>query len=325
MSSKYVIFNGRSVFKAMICVMSAQPDSLAPNPLCRLWTRRSFGAGVLCAAPVWGWAQVATPLVMRVQAHDLARYQAYMAQRSPMDLDSMPRAGLTRHVAEMWLFKVAATMGGCGCSVQYQPYQADTTHARAIAEVVAGRLVSDPIAGFREDSRYAGQVGFSDAVLRGEDFLVGIYTHHSRADVLGAREVARLRELTYVIARSWEVDRRVLQAKGLRWIEADNWNSALRLIEARRADAILQPFSMQARRALAADGYEAAFVPVPGFMMRFGHSRHFTVSLRHPDGPALLQQINHGLRLLNERGFVQRLWLASGVIQADTRQFQEVA
>ncbi len=261
---------------------------------------------------------------MRVLPNDLARYAAYMQGRDPLDLGELPNTGLTRHVAEMWLFEAAAALGGCGCRIRYEPYQADTTHSRTIAELVAGRQLSDPVAGFREDSRYRNQVGFTDAVLRGEDFLVGIYTHQSRSDVLQLRELPRLRALNYVIARSWEIDRSVLRSKGLRCMEADNWNSALRLIEARRADAILQPFSTQPRRALAADGYEAEFVPIPDCMLRFGHGRHFTVSQRHPDGAAFLQELNTGLRQLQKQGFVQRLWLASGVVQPDTHHFLEV-
>lgn len=288
--------------------------------------RRAFTLGLLWTAHLEAWASDATQrrVVFRVPPQDLARYQAYMQSRNPFNLNDISRAGLTRHVAEMWLFQTVVVQGGCDCQVEFQSYQVETTHARTIAEIAAGRQLSDPIAGFRQDSRYGDGVWFSDPILDGDDFLVGIYTHHSRTDVLNQQDASRLRDLTYVIARGWEVDRKVLKAKGLRWVEADNWTSALRLIEARRADAILQPFSTQARRALGADGYEASFLPVPGFMMRFGHGRHFTVSKKHPQGAEFLQQIDTGLRALRESGFVQRLWLASGVIHADARQFQEV-
>lgn len=288
--------------------------------------RRAFTLGLLCTAHVETWANDATPrrVVFRVPPQDLARYQAYMQSRNPSNLNDISRAGLTRHVAEMWLFQTVVVQGGCACQVEFQAYPVETTHARTIAEISAGRQLSDPIAGFRQDSRYGDGVWFSDPILDGDDFLVGIYTHQSRTDVLNQQDASRLRDLTYVIARGWEVDRKVLKAKGLRWVEADNWASALRLIEARRADAILQPFSSQVRRALGADGYEANFLPVPGFMMRFGHGRHFTVSKKHPQGAEFLQQIDTGLRALHESGFVQRLWLASGVIHADALQFQEV-
>jgi hypothetical protein len=288
--------------------------------------RREFTLGLLGMSTVAAWASDGAKrhLMFRVPPQDLARYQAYMQSRDPSNLSDIPRVGLTRHVAEMWLFQLAALQGGCGCLIGFQPYETETTHARTIAEISAGRRLSDPVAGFREDSRYGEDVLFSEAILSGDDFLVGMYTHESRTDVLNQQEASRLRDLTYVIARGWEVDRKVLKAKGLRWVEADNWTSALRLIEARRADAILQPFSSQARRALGATGYEAAFVPVPGFMLRFGYGRHYTVSKKHPEGVEFLRQIDAGLRLLRDSGFIQRLWLASGVIHTEVRQFQEV-
>lgn len=279
----------------------------------------------LCVAASAVWAQSEERvLTFRVPSHDLARYQNYLQARDPLDVSNIFRLGLTRHTAEMWLFQIAPVLGGCRCTVRYQAYQTDTTHARAIAEVVAGRALADPVAGFKEDSRYGDQVWFSDPILGGDDFLVGIYTHHSRTDVLGLKEVDRLRELIYVVGRGWEVDRKVLNAKGLRFVEADNWSSALRLIEARRADAMLQPFSAQPRGALSAAGYEAQFVPVPGFMLRFGYGRHFTVSKKHPDGEAFVRHLNAGLQRLRDSGFLQRLWQDAGVLRSEARSMQEV-
>lgn len=299
--------------------------SLLAWHLLRRMTQRWWTALCLCVAAPAAWAQADDRvLTFRVQPHDLARYQNYMQGRDPLDIGEIFRVGLTRHTAEMWLFQVASVLGGCRCNIRYQAYQTDTTHSRAVAELVAGRTVSDPVAGFKEDSRYADQVWFSDPILSGDDFLVGIYTHQSRADVLALQDAERLRELIYVVGRGWEMDRKVLSSKGLRFVDADNWSSALRLIEARRADAILQPFSSQPRRALAADGYEANFVPVPGFMVRFGYGRHFTVSKKHPEGEAFLRHLNAGLRMLRDSGFVQRLWLEAGVVHADARQFREV-
>lgn len=291
--------------------------------------RKPFG--VICAflwlmvTPLHNAVASDRVLTFRVQSHDLARYLAYMQGKNPLQTNDILAPGLTRHVAELWLFQLAPVLGGCRCSVRYESYQTDTTHARAIAELVAGRVLADPVAGFREDSRYADQVWFSDPpVLPADEFLVGIYTHRSRDDVLRAANAQSLRALTYAVGSSWEIDQKVLSAKGLKWAQADNWTSALKMIEARRADAILQPFSVLPFGALAPDGYEANFVPVPGFMVRFGHGRYFTVSKRHPDGALFLQHLNAGLQRLKDSGFMSRLWVASGVVRSETRYLKEL-
>ena len=249
---------------------------------------------------------------------DFQRYEAYLAGRLPSDIAEFSGAYLNRHVAELWLFAVAPVLGGCDCRIGYRPYGVETTNARSLAEVVAGRIPSDPVAGFAADPRYAGEVAFSDEILGGDEFVVGFYTHKSRTDLLALRSADAIRRLRFAVGAHWKVDRQVLAERGWHAVPADDWPSALRQIRAGRADVILQPFAAQADLALAARGLESEFVPIPGFRATFGHARRFAFSTRHPDGSALRLAFNRGLAQLRESGRLAALWRAAGVDNPQT-------
>jgi hypothetical protein len=280
--------------------------------------------GVFAAATASAVAAQPRVLEFPVIDRDFQRYQSYLAGRHPTDIAGFSGADMNRHVAEMWLFAVAPVLGGCGCRIDYRPYGVETTNARSLADVVSGRQPSDPVAGFASDVRYTDQIAFSDEILGADGFVVGFYTHRSRADVLGLRSADALRQLRFAVGAHWQVDRQVLARRGWQAVPADDWPSALRQIRAGRADVILQPFGARADLALASQGLEAEFVPVPGFRMVFGHARHFAFSIRHPDGAALMTHFNRGLAQLRRDGRLDALWRAAGLYNPQTTSWVSV-
>jgi hypothetical protein len=274
--------------------------------------------GVFATAAATAAAAQPRVLEFPVIDRDFQRYQTYLAGRQATDVGDFAGPAMSRHVAELWLFAVAPVLGGCGCRIDYRPYGVETTNARSLADVVSGRQASDPVAGFASDVRYTDQIAFSDEILGADGFVVGFYTHRSRADVLGLRSADALRRLRFAVGAHWQVDRQVLARRGWQAVPADDWPSALRQIRAGRADVILQPFAARADLALASQGLEAEFVPVPGFRAVFGHARHFAFSTRHPDGPALRTHFNRGLALLRQDGRLAALWRAAGVDNPQT-------
>lgn len=256
--------------------------------------------------------------------NDYQRYLGYTAGRDPLDLDRLPRQGLNRHLMELLVFQNALVLGGCRCQIRFQPYATQTTNARTLIDLQQGRLLASPVAGFRSDSRVVGDVHVSDAVLEDDAFKVGVYTHVSRADVLAIRDPAAVRQLTFVVVESWEVDLRVLTERKLRHVKAVNWSSALRMLEAGRADAILQPFSNRADMSFDEPSLGLQFKPIPGMKMNFGHGRYYFVSRHHPDGEWFVERLNAGLRRLKADGRLQALRVASGVEDARLKDFVEI-
>lgn len=251
-------------------------------------------------------------------------YQAYAKAHDPLNLDRVPAQALNRHLMEILVFQNALVLGGCGCQVRYVPYTTPTTNARTLVDLLEGRLLASPVAGFRSDARMLHGVHVSEPVLDDDAFKVGVYTHASRSDVLAIRDPADVRRLTFVVVESWDVDIRVLNEKGLRFVKAANWLSALRMLEASRADAILQPFSSRDDMSFDEPQLGLRFKPVPGMKLNFGHGRHYFVSRQHPQGAWLIERLNAGLRILKASGQLKTLSVLSGVEDPRVRHFQEV-
>lgn len=288
----------------------------------RRWIAWGLLYGMACGLQAAGAGPVAArTITLPVIDHDLSRYERFLAGRSPVDVDRFEDPAMNRQVAELWVFAVAPVLGGCGCRIEYRPYGADTTSARSVADVAAGRQPADAVASFLSDPGRAPQLLLSDAVLKPEEVVVGFYTHRSRSDILGLRSADALRGLRYAVGAHWKVDRQLLEQRGWTQVPADDWHSALRLVKAGRADAILQPFSARADLAMGELGPEAEYVPVPGFRAAFGQARHFLFSASHPDGPWLRQHLNRGLEVLRRSGRLEGLWRASGVLNRQTESW----
>lgn len=277
----------------------------------------------LLASPLWAHAQervFSFPLI----ENDFEKYNAYLAGRNPLDLEAVKAEGLTRHNMELLVFQNALVLGGCDCRIVYTKYDVATTNARSLVDVNAGRLLSYPVAGFRSDSRSSGGSFFSEPVLEDDAFQVGLYTDASRKDVLSVTDPAQARLLTFVAAENWEIDIRVLKEKGLRFVTTSDWISALGLIRAGRADVIMQPFSSRPDLSFEDPQLKARFLPIPGLRMRFGHGRHYVVSMRHPEGPWFLQRLNAGLRKLRSSGKLAELQRLAGLTSERVNAFVEV-
>ena len=138
-----------------------------------------FCAAVRCEMPA---SALDKSYVFPVNEGNLVHYQRFLNGRDPLAIEEFSGSNLNRHVFEMITFQRALHEGGCKCKVEYVPFTADTSHARAIVEVKAGRDISHPVAGFDTDPRYvepveaaigfaADYLGFVDPIAG--DFMAG--------------------------------------------------------------------------------------------------------------------------------------------------------
>lgn len=251
-------------------------------------------------------------------------YVQYLDGRNPLDLSAVRKEGLTRHIMEILVFQNAIALSGCQMTVKYEPYGADSTNARALIDMRDGRLLAVPVAGFKADSRTQEVTYISDPILGDDEFKVGIFTHESRKDILSIRDPAAVRKLLFVAVETWEVDRRVLKEKNLRYITAVNWSSALQMVAAGRADALLQPFSNRADFSFDEPLLNLKFLPIPGFKMNFGAGRYYSVSKKHPDGKLFYGCLSKGLSILKSSGKLQELQVAAGQIDPRVRVMENI-
>lgn len=253
-------------------------------------------------------------LTFKVPDNDYVSYQKYLNGRDPMDQTTVRSEGLTRHNMELLVFQMAPVLGGCACRIELAPFDVPTTNARMLADVKSGRSLASAVGGFRTDSRMNRDVYVSEAVLDDTAFKVGLFTHSARKEVLAIHDPEVAMKLVFVAVGSWDVDLQVLRSHGVQVVTAPRWPSALKMLEAGRADVMLQPFSN--RPDFSFDNPEGTqrFLPLPGLKMNFGHGRYYFVSQKHPDGAWFIERLNAGLRKLKASGQLAALHRAAGLV-----------
>ena len=270
-----------------------------------------FCAAVRCEMPA---SALDKSYVFPVNEGNLVHYQRFLNGRDPLAIEEFSGSNLNRHVFEMITFQRALHEGGCECKVEYVPFTADTSHARAIVEVKAGRDISHPVAGFDTDPRYADGVYLSAPILNADEFFVGLYTYSERKDILDLRDQEAIRALRYAASESWVVDMQVLRSYDFKVVPGVSCQSAIHMIRFKRADIILQPVSPEADFHFTIDDEGNHFLPIPGVKLNFPAGRRYFVSRNHPDGVAFLEVLNRGLLKLEASGYLRKGQVAAGVI-----------
>ncbi len=253
---------------------------------------------------------------------DLEMYEATVAGHDIFDLNSWENMDLIRHSLEMLVFNVAPILGGCDCEIVMKPYTVATPHVRSIEEVRSGLVVSHPVASFTDDSRVQDGVYLSQSILNPEDFYVGLYTSKNRDDLLTTTKFEDLSNLRFIAARSWEIDNLLLEVNDLKPILGDTWENMLAMIDASRADVIMQPFTSAADLGFNDPSNETRFVPIPDVKMAFPQGRNYIVSNSHPDGVEFLEALNRGIAMLHEDDFLRRAHEWAGVINPVTEEYE---
>lgn len=291
-----------------------------------LEVRSLIVVATLCAGVLWGDTAQALDknYVFPVNEGNLVHYQRFLDGRDPLMIEEFSGSGLNRHVFELITFQRALHEGGCDCTVEYVPFTADTSHARAIVEVKAGREISHPVAGFDNDPRYAEGVYLSVPILDADEFYVGLYTHSERKDVLSLRDKEAIHNLRYTASESWVVDMLVLRSYRFKVIPAFSWQSAIDMIRFKRADIILQPVSPEPDFHFTIDDEGNHFLPIPGVKLNFPAGRRYFISRNHPDGAEFLEVLNRGLRKLEAIGYLQKGQVAAGVIDPRIKDWEVV-
>lgn len=250
----------------------------------------------------------------KVIQNDLEKYHKFLGGRDPLKITDTQHKNFWRHPLELFMFQIAPVIGGCNCKIVYKGFTSRTTHARAITNVRSGRWIAHPIAGFPNDNRLNKDLYHSEPILRPEEFFVGLYTHSKREDILALKEIKKIKKLRFITVGTWKVDRQLIRNMGFKLVTADHWHNLLKMIQANRADIVLQPFSSRKNFAFEAGNPSQTFVPIRNIKISFGQGRIYFVSRKHPEGKKFLTHLNRGLRILRKNGFLRKANENAGVI-----------
>jgi ABC-type amino acid transport substrate-binding protein len=175
---------------------------------------------------------------------------------------------------------------------------------RGLTETVAGRLDMPTQSVWAEEIEAHGDALLASAPVidRGE-WIVGLYTAATRADVMAVRTPEALRGLVAAAPRGWVEDWRALTALGLRGLIDVQENERIpAMIAAGHADFTLVQFGAGVDMGHTYGQPPVRMLPIPGLKLGFDTSRHFAVSRARPDAAALKAALDAGIAAMRADG-----------------------
>lgn len=278
---------------------------------------------VVClAAPLLSGMRVgvASEVTLLIPPDVLTDYQTWLAGRDPLLLKEFGGAGARRDVIEVVLAQQALARGGERGPVRFI---AAPTYERILVELAAGNAAMLATSAWQGDLATLSEVAISRALIPEGGFTAGMYVLPDNARALAAHTISDVRALTFVSDPAWKVDWATLQRLAPARIEATpTWPAMVRMVAAGNVDVLLAPFQSSEDLALVAEGVR--LVPIPGFTIGLLGSRHFAVSLKHPQGVRLADVLDQGLAQLLEDGTVTRAYQEAGFVNPRVAKWQRL-
>ena len=166
---------------------------------------------------------------------------------------------------------------------------------------------------------YRGSLYVSEAVIEFGQYEAGLYV---AADNLQAQQLqlSQLNKLTVVVNPRWHVDWRALVNTPMSAISyIGPWEEMLAMVKAKVVDAMMINFSVGVNLDFNYDGQ--LFTPIKNVKVVLPDTRHFVVSKKHPQGEAVAQALTKGLKILQQRGVIQKAFQQSGFINQQVKDW----
>lgn len=251
-------------------------------------------------------AATPAPLRIGIEAEGLqgAHIERHLGGRScaaPAEYPFSNPSRPSRLEAELLILCNALERGGYGAE---RVFAFAYNYNRGLAEAVTGRVdLPTQTVWAAELSAYAEALLASAPVIDRGEWVVGLFTAASRADVVAARTPDAIRRLVAAAPRGWAEDWRALSALGLRGLIDVQENMRIpAMIAAGHADFTLLQFGPDADMGRLYGEPPVRMVPIPGLKVAFDTSRHFAISRQRPDAETLKLALDAGLAEMRADG-----------------------
>ena len=256
-----------------------------------------------------------------VEAEDFRiRYNNALQGKKAIHLkDYVPNnIGSQREIVEMIILQKALYLGGEKSSVVFK--RKDSLALREVTPLIKGEsLLYGNTLWFETVRDYQGSLYISDPIIRYGEFEAGFYTSVDNEKALSTT-IDTLSELTVITSRQWIADWRALHNSSVQPINfMGSWIEMLSMVEYRVVDAMLINFSLKKNLQLLFNG--KIYVPIPNIKIMLPGSRHFVVSKKHPHGLRVFKALNKGIKIMRQRGEIEKLYRQAGFINSKVRDW----
>lgn len=272
--------------------------------------RYLFGLLLFLSFPLIGTAAPAREAVLVVVNDDIpADLEHFLNGRNPLDVKTFNTRGARRDIVEVTLLMQALHLGGFNKPVELRT---ETSYLRMLRGVADGRYVSSGAPSWKRDiDLFYGDIQASPSIVQNGEFLVGIYTTKRNLRTYSKLTPNELKQLKVVTNAQWKSDVHTLQELGFsNIVYSPNWVNMVRMLEAGRAEITLAPF--QTTPQMSTTVGDVTLYPIQGTKVAISGSRHWAISLHHPDAKAFYAALEKGLKLLQSNGTIARAYKECG-------------
>lgn len=248
-------------------------------------------------------------------------YILFLNGRDPLTIEYFGGKHSRRDVVEMIMILQALKYGGYNKPVEFM---LSPTDKRDISLLISGVAVARATSIWSNDvDQHKLYMYKSIPVIDLGEFVAGFYTTTNNKDALAARDLSDIQNLKIISSKFWTVDWITLkQLKIKNLYHTARWENMVSTVKDKNADILLAPFQPTNDLSFTIDGTK--FVPIPNLKIGLMATRHFVVSKKHPDGEKLFKALNIGLKVMKEKGLIKKIYIESGFINPNVKNWKSV-
>ncbi|MDP2634331.1 MULTISPECIES: hypothetical protein [unclassified Pseudoalteromonas] len=263
---------------------------------------------------------VCTPFFVASQSEPIAiylrddvynDYKRFLGGKEPIQVKDFNTKFIRRDVVDMIIAQQALHLGGFTKTFDYQVGKINFRNTRLLEK--GDLLISFDSYWYEDTKAFNGEVFISDPVIRKGEYFAGIFASPDNKAVFNIKNLSDFNTLTSVSTPRWRTDWHTLSQLPLKeLIREDEWLSQVRMVSMQWVDFMLMPLMPEMNNEYVLEGIKLS--AVPNMLVLLDDSRHFVVSKLHPDGLRAFKALQKGLKILREKGAIEKAYRQAGFI-----------
>lgn len=253
---------------------------------------------------------------------DIYFYAKEIIDKQPiLEITDYSGKNAQRDVVEFILVQQALLLGGADIKFNFIYGNYDARNLKLLNEGLL--LLSFDSLWLSATEQYQDNLYISEPVIAKGEYFAGIFTAESNLERFSNNTIS-INDLSMVSSKDWHVDWVTLQAlMPKKLIHESDWIVMAKMVSRGWVDGMLAPFKKQKNFSYIGPDYKV--VAIPNIKVALEDSRHFVVSKNHPLGKETFEALQRGLKILRQRGLIEKAYRQAGFINDDVSNWRTIS
>lgn len=244
-----------------------------------------------------------------------------IGNKSVIEITDYSGENAQRDVVEFILIQQALILGGADIEFNFIYGNYDARNLKLLNEGLL--LLSFDSLWLSATEKYKDNLYISEPLIEKGDYFAGIFTSERHKEKYSKVPIS-INDMSFVSSKDWHVDWLTLQSlKPKKLIHESDWIVMAKMVSRGWVDGMLAPFKKQDSFSYIGPDYN--IVAIPNVKIALNDSRHFVVSKKHPLGKQTFDALQKGLKILNERGMIEKAYRQAGFINDDVSNWRTIS